>query len=545
MNRAAPSPERPAWTFLIVALYLAAALPLAWLSRFQLNPDGVAYVEHARHWARGEVALAVSSWWGPLLSWLLVPFVWMRVDPVFATKLLDIGFGLIFAAGVRAIVRNLTGGFGTRMAFVGGLLLALNMLPELLTPDLLLTCVLTWYVAVGMQLFQSDTVATAARTGLIGGLAYLAKAYALPYVAAHLTMTMALKLWLKNRAAPAMSLKQYAVALAAFGLVSAPWVTAISVQDGKVTIGSAGRHWSAWSFLPAPKPRPAYQELQLPREGRLTTWENPVEVRHPWSLWSPFDGATGVRYQLVTIKENLWRLPQYVDRADVWGLLPVGFIAAIVFLLPLRETLKTDDGILRAWVCLSVALYVAGYVLIIVLPRYLWPIRGLLLALAIAGPGVAWSRALGDARTWAGRTFARWHRALLVVLLVSIGLSVVGTFNEWRGPWGRGAVYAGWKHAGEAFAGGCRFAATHYASGLFVTYWARGVYVGQVAERTPEDIARALSPFGGVTLLVADDPALAATLASSAMFTRIELASPVVRAFGVAGGGCPAARTPR
>jgi hypothetical protein len=82
-------------------------------------------------------------------------------------------------------------------------------------------------------------------------------------------------------------------------------------------------------------------------------------------------------------------------------------------------------------------------------------------------------------------------------------------------------------------------------AGLFVTYWARGVYVGAVAERTPEDIVRALTPFGDVTLLVLNDTALAATLASNPVFTKIDLASPAVHAFGVAGAGCPGARTQR
>jgi hypothetical protein len=544
VNRPASSPERLSWIILIVALYLVVAVPLAWLSRYHINPDGVAYVEHARHWARGDLALAGASWWSPLLSWLLVPFIWVRVDPLVAVKALNIVFGLAFAAGVRAVVRELTGGHGARVAFVGGLLLALTMLPEPVTPDLLLTCLLTWYFARAMTLVRSDSVAAAAGVGLLGGVAYLAKAYALPFVLLHLPMTLAVKIWWKKRDV-APSVMQYVTALSVVALVTVPWVAAISRQDGRVTISGSGRYWSAWSFLPAPKPMQAYARLQLPREGRLATWESAVEARDPWSLWSAFDGPTELRYQALTIVENLRWLPRALNTADVWGLLPVSFVVSVILLLPLRETLKTGDGLLRAWACLSVVLFVSGYVTMLVLDRYLWPIRGLLLALAIAGPGVEWARALGDARVGVARTFARWHRTFVYVLLASIGLYVAGTYNEWRGLSAKRALGEGWKHAGEAFVPGCRFAATRYGPGLYVTYWSRGVFLGEVAERTPEAITRALAPFGNVTLIVAYDPNLAERLLSNPTFTRIDLGNAAVQAFGVAGGGCPTAHAAR
>ena len=539
MKHSAKTSARRWWLVPVIALYLIAALALAWLSRFQLNPDAIAYIENARHWAHGDFALAVNSWWGPLLSWLLVPAVWARVDPVLAAKLLNLVFGVGFAGGVQALVRELTGGRGSRIAFVAGLLLALVMVPEPLTPDLLLTCVLTWYFALAMRLFRSESSALAVATGLVGGLAYLAKAYALPFVALHLTMTMLLKVWLKKPAVIAASRTQYAMGLAAFVVVIAPWVGAISVRDGTVTISSAGRHVTAWSVLPVPKPRGAHQELDHPREGRLTSWENPVEVRRPWSLWSPFDGRTGLRYQATMIRENLRRLPQFLNTADVWGLLPVSFVFAVVFLLPLRETLKTDDGIQRVWACLSVLLYLGGCVVLVMSSRYLWPIRGLLLALAIAGPGVRWRREVEDARIAAGRTLVLWHRVLVIVLVICIGLKVEETFDDWRGPLGKHAVSAAWKQAGEGFVPGCRFAATHYSPGLYATYWARGVYLGEVVGKTPEAIALELAPFGGVTLLVYKDDALGAALASSARFPRLDLQSPVFEAFGFAGGDCP------
>ena len=61
----------------VAGLYIWAACDIVAVSLHQINPDGVAYMRLARYWAEGRLDLAVSSYWGPLLSWLLVPSAWL------------------------------------------------------------------------------------------------------------------------------------------------------------------------------------------------------------------------------------------------------------------------------------------------------------------------------------------------------------------------------------------------------------------------------------------------------------------------------------
>lgn len=55
-----------AFAFLALGLLVAGAQ-----NSHQVNTQGVAYLLLAKHYASGEFGLAVSSYWSPLLSWLL------------------------------------------------------------------------------------------------------------------------------------------------------------------------------------------------------------------------------------------------------------------------------------------------------------------------------------------------------------------------------------------------------------------------------------------------------------------------------------------
>lgn len=50
---------------------LLFALGQIWTSRFSVNPDGIAYLDIARAWLRGDWAGALNTYWSPLYSWLV------------------------------------------------------------------------------------------------------------------------------------------------------------------------------------------------------------------------------------------------------------------------------------------------------------------------------------------------------------------------------------------------------------------------------------------------------------------------------------------
>src|SRR6476661_7979099 len=69
------------------ATCVALVMTLGWICRFRLNPDAVRYVTLASYYKEGQLNLALSGHWSPLISWLLIPLLGLHVDPLVACRI--------------------------------------------------------------------------------------------------------------------------------------------------------------------------------------------------------------------------------------------------------------------------------------------------------------------------------------------------------------------------------------------------------------------------------------------------------------------------
>ena len=553
-----PARRRPAaWQVAAVAVYLLAAGWVVWLSRDQINPDAVAYARLAEHYARGRLDLAVASYWGPLLVWLLTPAVWLGVDPILAAKVLGIFLGLLFALGAADLAGAMRCGPYARWALAPALLMALLMLPEPVTPDLLLTCLLTWYLSATARLLAGPTgppatthggrgprVRLALAAGMLGGLAYLAKAYALPFVALHLPLTLVLSRVAARCRGPQparpATLRPLLAGWAGLLLLAGPWIALISHRDGRLTFGGADR--LAEPFIVADKARwqgmPALR-IQQPRQGRTNVWESPSEIAE--ELIRPFrlSGEQRTRYRLTAAWNNTGQTLTILRDVDGLGLLLGGWGLTLV-LACLAFRLPSPHGALCWWSCASTAVFLAGYAALLVEARYFWPVWGLLLAMLAHALSVICGSGRGaDSSQAAGRPEGRWRRlrraaqlgagVVLFVLLTSLGQRVWATVRQWARPGGAGDEFAWVRFAGDnclAQAGGdCRrtpqqppVAANFWHYGLFTCYRRHEVFLGAFDSRDPDQIASELSAYGPTRVFVFDDDELADRLRSDRRF---------------------------
>lgn len=505
------------------AAYLAAAVVMTALARHGINPDGVAYLRVAKYYAEGRLDYAVNSYWGPLISWLLVPAHWVAGDPVLTVKILGIAFGLLTAiATMRLSMRLGDTARGAWAVFTATLLFCVPC-ATYVTPDLLLALLIGWYLLLASRLALGGGDMDGFKAGLIGGIAYLAKSYAFPYVLAHAALTALLRYILIRRGAiQGNPLRPFVMLAAGFLVFAAPWIAVISARDGGPTIGSAGKISHAWTLEAecAQHGLPLY-DLCRPREGRVTAWESPLEIEGEWPSWSPFDGLAGLKKQAKFSVLNGYRILRYFHRSS-FGIAYVAAFLALLAVFPLRRTLASRGAVLRMWLLGSVLLYCAGYDLVLFKPRYFWPIIGptfaigsqLFASLRYSQPAdlpPAATRPAAPARTMGG-VFACM---LVVTMLMQTALDM-----KW-------AAEPDGHRAQENFIEDMRkrldieepVAANKWDMGLYVCYWEDLMYLNSYKSATAPEVARELGPYAPCDAMVFGDEALARSMRDHPDFT--------------------------
>src|SRR5436190_23908726 len=79
--------------FLLIIYLISAVLLYPFLKYYIDSADTLQYITIAKNYSAGNFTDAVNSFWSPLITWLLVPFVLLGTEPVFAFKILQIIIG--------------------------------------------------------------------------------------------------------------------------------------------------------------------------------------------------------------------------------------------------------------------------------------------------------------------------------------------------------------------------------------------------------------------------------------------------------------------
>ena len=508
--------------------YLLCGGWAAHLCRAHINPDIVAYTQLARHYAAGEWHLAVVGYWSALYAWLLTPFAAAGLDVPLVARLIGVASGLGFALVTRALWRLAVPDSSrppATLVFAGALLLALGWITYTVSPDMLLALAVTSYLFLSLRAQRDGHPRAALAAGVVGGVAYLVKAYAFPFVLAHLVITTALVAWVR-RGQPSALRQGTLVALVAglgFVAVAGPWIGLISSVEGRLTVSSSGQLTD--HFLNDFYCHGEYISIYLPQaphQGRLTVWEDPTDLdlsRSP----AP-DCMESAEYRRFMVVTGLKGALRYVPRMDALALLFLGWWASLAALAVFRRREGNGLAWMRLWIWTSVGLYVAGYAVIHLEPRYLWPAAGALLVLTV-GVGADLVRAAGSA-SGASAARRRSIRAVAVLassaLLLSTGLTAVRSLAPWMGEEGRSTRIVELRQRLADLDPTGPVAANHWDLGLFVAFWNDVAYLGRVSSREPDRIAGALHPYGAdgapVHFFVAGDPELAAVLVDHPAF---------------------------
>jgi 4-amino-4-deoxy-L-arabinose transferase-like glycosyltransferase len=269
-----------------------------------LGTDGVAYLRQAQYWAHWQADLMISAYWSPGFSWLIAAFMRFGADDLIALRLAMTAGAVVFVIGCARLfaVMHLS-----RTAYIAALLIcavsSLGWGITFLSPDLLVTGLLYCAIALLVRGLEQHDSKRAAFAGLLFGIAFLAKAIALPLAFA-LTAGYLFVTWRRTGEAFPRLLRVVTVAVVTTIAVAAPWIGVISAKRHRLTMSTSGAINHAilspdnpWVDRMRPhRYHPVIQTFHRPEPGRVTSWEDPSDA--PYRYWSPFASRRNFRHQL-------------------------------------------------------------------------------------------------------------------------------------------------------------------------------------------------------------------------------------------------------
>jgi hypothetical protein len=383
------------WTiaFIIASYCVLCGAMLPWFLH-RAGPDAVSYITIARKYRAWEFHDAVNGYWSPLLSWLLAPLLCVGAPGNVTAKCLQVaigaaGLGAVWWLGKRLELAEPARAWTTLAVLPAVAMYALTDT----TPDLLVAVILAGSIGVVIGIDYPRSTWQGAACGLLGALAYLAKAYAFPFFLAHY-FTVSCYLFVRRRGSRE-DLHRLAAATAAglvvFAVVAGGWASLLSRKYSRVTIGTTG----AYQFRIGSQGHPTDVGglYPPPNDMAVSAWEDPSDLRIPARTAitnSPARPQPKAESAAKPVKKSWyagWPFIRELDRIYKNGiryggtLLRLSPLSPVILLGLLISCWNMPRGVVRdRWVILisTLLLYPAGYLMIFINERFFWLITFLL-----------------------------------------------------------------------------------------------------------------------------------------------------------------------
>ena len=346
---------------LIIAIYiLACTAVMPFVKWYVDNADSFQYLSIAHHILDGHLSVAINGYWGPLISWLLVPFILIFDDGIVAFKYLQI------AIGIFVIMKWLSFLVFIDLEIKWKRVLGFAIIPFLisyslinLTPDLLFVGVLLTFI---IELINwLDKKSDGRKIGIIGALLFLTKAFGLPLF----IFLFSIAVWMKDERIPKVLLKKI---LFPFFIIAGSWVLILSVKYGEFTISRSAKFNFTYEVAPT-----IGKKVQLPvlgngilkpaNEFALSAWEEPSSQVN----LTPIDPIHDFKFYLNLLNRNVMSI-YYNDFSRQSGALLL--ILVVLSFFKRKEKQSAPLWIKISWI--TIASIYFGYSLILVHERYLW-----------------------------------------------------------------------------------------------------------------------------------------------------------------------------
>ncbi len=369
---------------IVLVVYFLLGIFLLKYYQYQINADGIIYISIAKGYINSNWNIAISSYWGPLLSWILIPFLFFGQNPeqnLLFTKILSLIIGSLAIISINSLSYK----FEINELIRTGILFALVPIIlyfayTIITPDLLLVCILVFYFNIIFSLQYPNKLSNGLLCGLLGALAYLSKSYAFPFFIIHFTLFNFFH-YCRNPKLRKNILKNLILGFAIFLVISGLWIGLISTKMEKLTYGTSGEYNQALIGPDSNAFPKNYQNLYKPNDLEPVYYLN--KYMEPWT---PLESLNSINYELRIVSLNTLDLIHILISFSF-----ISLIILIIYLLfiinTLKRTISTKKiGILKGIILdkkidplITILIFSLGYVSIVIMDRYFWIVYILLI----------------------------------------------------------------------------------------------------------------------------------------------------------------------
>lgn len=331
------------------------------LYKYVFDVDGIGYIGAAKQYALGNYQLAVNGYWSPLHSWLVVPFIKLGLLPEDSFRLSNalIGIGCLVTLHLLLNKLDINASLKSGIQYSFAVIL-LSYASSELAADLLLVFVLflLFNLCLSNQFYGS--IQKNLLAGVIGAFAFFAKAYAFPFF---IVFFLALHICFNKER------KFYTLiaGLAVFLLISFIWIYALHWKYGEWMIAHGKNNYGNWNVKYRDLSGPLL--LPPPYPGSPAVWED------PWKI----DRLNFTQSSITEIVTHQIRIILFNIQKWLKCLHEISFLSAATLFGSVILFWKKKEPF-WLFLLITVCSLSAGYLLLHVETRFLWPLTVLLFA---------------------------------------------------------------------------------------------------------------------------------------------------------------------
>jgi hypothetical protein len=348
----------------------------------RLTGDATIYLSTAEKCLAGDFSNAINGYWGPLLSWLLIPFLAFGLSHVVAINSLNLIFGLLTIVGIWKLSFRFEISSSFRLFIIIPAVPILLFVSLIEPMDFLLLCVLVHYLYIIFSNDYTGKVSHAILTGFLGALAYFSKPYGFPFFISHfILMNICHYFRSPSDALKKKVLRNSIAGFLIFFTLSGVWIGLISYKYGHLTFSNQGS-----GVFRSLGPLSAHKTLEKgdpiffdgffapPNETAVIIYEDPSHARKRG--WNPFESKQSFAHYTRNISENIFEAVRIYESYSRLSIAIVVIYLLLICYEPVNILLSRGNLI---YPFLTILFYTGGYMLVHLETRYIWIVNILLL----------------------------------------------------------------------------------------------------------------------------------------------------------------------